>query len=61
MFRSPWVIGHCWRCEAADVRVLYLGAVQTETTTGPFYACDRCVRRLEALANLYANPPARTP
>lgn len=55
-----WITGTCWRCEAVNVWVLYLGAVQTGTTTGPFYACEACIRRLEALASRFANPPART-
>ncbi|MER6055149.1 hypothetical protein ACFW2M_18330 [Streptomyces albidoflavus] len=45
--RRHWTPGTCWRCEAREVPVLWLGPVQTSSGTGSFTACDPCVRRLE--------------
>jgi hypothetical protein len=45
-----WVRGLCWRCEATDRLVLWLGPVQTDRGTGAFHACEQCIERLEELA-----------
>ncbi|SEO55331.1 hypothetical protein [Actinacidiphila rubida] len=50
-----WVIGTCWRCEAPEVLVLWLGPVQTVIGSGPFQACQGCIRRLEELVAAYAD------
>ncbi|WP_019548648.1 hypothetical protein [Streptomyces sulphureus] len=47
--QRQWIEGgECWRCDRAGVPVLWLGPVQTDAGTAPFYACDPCVRRIEA-------------
>ncbi|NKY14277.1 hypothetical protein HGA06_08895 [Streptomyces somaliensis DSM 40738] len=51
---SAWVIGLCWRCEATDVPVLWIGPIQSaEAGEAPFTCCTRCIRRLEALIHLH--------
>ncbi|MFE7332009.1 hypothetical protein ACFU8W_45490 [Streptomyces sp. NPDC057565] len=45
-----WITGQCWRCEAPDVPVLWLGPAQSlEYGEAPFYCCPPCIRRIEAL------------
>ncbi|WP_202929574.1 hypothetical protein [Streptomyces sp. TR1341] len=45
-----WTTGWCWRCEASDVPVLWVGPVQSlEYGEAPIYFCLPCIRRLEAL------------
>ncbi|GGZ23128.1 hypothetical protein GCM10010387_15280 [Streptomyces inusitatus] len=49
-----WVVGWCWRCETDEVPVTWLGPVQTEMYgTGPFFVCEACLERLEALVYAY--------
>ncbi|WTX99952.1 hypothetical protein OG234_13040 [Streptomyces sp. NBC_01420] len=44
-----WVTGECWRCDGADIPVMWLGPVQSDQHGhAPFWACAPCVRRLEA-------------
>lgn len=39
-----------WRCEAADVPVLWLGSIQSvECGEAPFCCCLPCIQRMEAL------------
>ncbi|MDT0409072.1 MULTISPECIES: hypothetical protein [Streptomyces] len=52
--KTTWVFGFCWRCEAEDVPVLWLGPVQSDREgVAPLYCCDPCIRRLEALVALH--------
>ncbi|MFI6977226.1 hypothetical protein ACIBSV_01405 [Embleya sp. NPDC050154] len=54
-----WVVGLCWRCEQVDVPVLWLGPVHTDFEgAGPFYVCEPCIRRLEALVRAYQDQRA---
>lgn len=48
-YQAEWVPGLCWRCEATDRPVLWLGPVHTRYGTSPFYACEACIARLEDL------------
>jgi hypothetical protein len=49
-----WVTGQCWRCDDTDLPVLWLGPVQSQDYGhAPFYACEPCARRLEALVLAY--------
>jgi hypothetical protein len=57
---SVWVAGQCWRCEATDRPVMWLGPVQTIHGAGAFHACELCVRRLEALTLAYMERGVRT-
>jgi len=52
-----WTVGECWRCDRTGVPVLWLGPVQTDHGTGPFLACEPCIRRLEA--KVYAHQMRR--
>lgn len=55
-----WITGHCWRCDEPDVPVLWLGPVQSlEQGGAPFYCCQPCVRRLEALFSSYPRQSLR--
>ncbi|WP_435193287.1 hypothetical protein [Streptomyces sp. NRRL F-5630] len=48
--KTTWAHGFCWRCEAEDVPVLWLGPVQSDREgTAPLYCCEPCIQRLEAL------------
>jgi hypothetical protein len=49
-YRAELVRGLCWRCEATDRLVAFLGPVQTVYGSGGFRACLECIDRLEALA-----------
>lgn len=52
--RRTWIIGHCWRCDAPNVYVLWLGPVQSQDHGhAPFYCCRPCILRLEALVDAY--------
>ncbi|MFJ6014437.1 hypothetical protein [Streptomyces sp. NPDC092952] len=53
--RLAWVIGRCWRCELAEVPVIWLGPVHSDGHggSGPFHACEPCIRRLEELVAEY--------
>ncbi|MCX4550634.1 MULTISPECIES: hypothetical protein [unclassified Streptomyces] len=52
--KRTWSTGQCWRCERPDVPVLWLGPVQSlEQGEAPFYCCEPCVRRLEALVKAH--------
>ncbi|WUW00067.1 hypothetical protein OG285_31500 [Streptomyces sp. NBC_01471] len=52
--KRTWFTGQCWRCEACEVPVLWLGPVQSlEQGEGPFYCCRPCIVRLEALINAH--------
>ncbi|WP_284576882.1 hypothetical protein [Streptomyces sp. 2P-4] len=54
MSGAVWDAGRCWRCEADDVPVIWLGPVQTqEHGAGPFAACEPCIRRLEQLVETH--------
>ncbi|BBA98384.1 hypothetical protein RVR_4542 [Actinacidiphila reveromycinica] len=45
-----WITGWCWRCEATDVLVLWVGPVHSaEAGEAPLYYCLPCIRRLEEL------------
>ncbi|NSC22351.1 hypothetical protein FM076_14615 [Streptomyces albus subsp. chlorinus] len=47
-----WVTGECWMRDAVDVPVLWFGPVHSHAHgTVPFYACEPCIRRLEARAS----------
>lgn len=46
--RRRWATGECWLCERSMVRVLWLGPVQWNGSHAPLYACEPCIRRLEA-------------
>jgi hypothetical protein len=44
----------CWRCEQADVAVMWLGPIHTDHEgAAPFYGCEPCIRRLEELTRAY--------
>ncbi|MFD3998386.1 hypothetical protein [Streptomyces sp. NPDC058583] len=52
--RLVWVIGQCWRCDGSGISVMWLGPVHSEDHgSGPFYACEPCIQRLEALVGEY--------
>ncbi len=52
--RWVWVVGSCWRCDGVGLPVMWLGPVHTtDHGSGPFYACDPCIRRLERLVAKY--------
>lgn len=42
-----WAHGTCWRCDAPDTLVLWLGPVQTIYGAAGFWVCELCIRRLE--------------
>lgn len=45
-----WRNGKCWRCEASDVPVLWIGpAVSLEYGEAPLYCYLPCVRRMEEM------------
>jgi hypothetical protein len=58
---TVWVVGLCWRCDMEGVPVLWIGPVQSpDHGHGPFYCCEPCMRRLEALV-LHYNSRGVTP
>ncbi|WP_185303032.1 hypothetical protein [Streptomyces finlayi] len=47
-------MGLCWRCDDADVAVMWLGPVQRQDHGhAPMHACEPCVQRLEVLVREY--------
>ncbi|NSC21502.1 hypothetical protein FM076_09915, partial [Streptomyces albus subsp. chlorinus] len=49
-----WVTGDCWMCDSPDMWVLWLGPLHSHAHgTAPIYACEPCIRRLEARADAY--------
>jgi hypothetical protein len=55
-----WVRGLCWRCEATDRLVLWLGPVQTQWGTAGLRACEECIQRLEDLTRADLDRPVPT-
>lgn len=54
MSGAQWVRGRCWRCDAGDLWVMWVGPVHsTAHGHAPFLACEPCIRRLEALVHEY--------
>jgi hypothetical protein len=52
--KRTYVTGECWRCDAVNVPVLWLGPVQSQDQgDAPFYCCEPCIQRLEALVHAY--------
>lgn len=42
-----WSVGECWLyCERDGVHVLWLGPVQENGSSAPFYTCADCLDRL---------------
>ncbi|MCY0957763.1 hypothetical protein OTB19_12565 [Streptomyces sp. H27-H5] len=51
---NRFVDGDCWRCDETDVPVLWLGPVQSQDAgDAPFYCCEPCIVRLEALVRAH--------
>jgi hypothetical protein len=59
--RQPWVVGICWRCDARNALVMWLGPVLTERFgNGPFHACEPCIQRLEELVDQHHHEADRS-
>lgn len=49
MQRQAWIGGECWLCDGSGLPVIWLGPVQSQHHgQAPLYACEPCIRRLEA-------------
>lgn len=53
---NPWGTGACWLyCRREDVRVLWVGSVNTPGATGDVYACGPCLVELDAIVRAQAH------
>jgi hypothetical protein len=46
--------GVCWRCDATDRPVAWIGAVRLDGEAAPFTACRPCAERIGHLAREHA-------
>jgi hypothetical protein len=46
--------GTCWRCDAADVEVAWIGAIRVDGVTAPYTACRDCAEEYGRRARRYA-------
>lgn len=47
---NRWVTGRCWLyCRRRGVRVLWIGPVHSPSGHGAMYACEGCLRQLDAI------------
>ncbi|MFG2722806.1 hypothetical protein ACGFW5_31585 [Streptomyces sp. NPDC048416] len=54
MADTKWSVGDCWRCDAVDLPVMWLGPVHCPNEgDAPFHACEPCIRRLEDLVRAH--------
>lgn len=49
---NRWITGRCWLyCRRRNLRVLWIGPVHAPSGHGALYACEDCMRDLDALVS----------
>ncbi|MFJ5035549.1 hypothetical protein ACIQB5_47860 [Streptomyces sp. NPDC088560] len=48
-----WTVDECWRCDAPDVPVTWVGPVQWDGEHAAFRLCEPCLTAIERKAQIY--------